>query len=232
MMHTFVAIGIMTVLWVAVSYSMSFGSNVLGGWFGFNAGSSVSSSLSTAQALAVTQVAAAAGTVGWIVAESLHQRKATVLGFISGILAGLVIITPAAGVVQPLGAIVLGFSASLSSYIFVSMKHKFKLDDTLDVFGIHGVAAIFGAVFLVFFIRDSWMQDAAIANNGSWTIFEQLGVQVAAVTIAITYTAIVTLIILLTVNKITKFRANDIEEMKGLDTSYHGERGYGMLNPN
>jgi Amt family ammonium transporter len=202
------------------------------GWFGFNAGSSVASSLSTARALAVTQVAAASGAVAWILAESLHQGKATVLGFISGILAGLVVITPAAGVVQPGGAIILGFFASLASYIFVSMKHKFRLDDTLDVFGIHGIAAIVGAIFLVFFIRDSWMADAAAANGGSWTMMQQLGVQVTAVVIAITYTALVTLIILFVVNKITKFRAGDVEEMKGLDTVYHGERGYGMLNPN
>lgn len=202
------------------------------GWFGFNAGSSVSSSLSTAQALAVTQVAAAAGAVAWILAETFHQGKATALGFISGILSGLVVITPAAGVVQPTGAIVLGFMASLASYTFVSLKHKFKLDDTLDVFGIHGIAAIVGAVFLVFFVRDSWMTEAAKANGGIWTVWQQLGVQLAAVFIAMAYTAAATLIILFIVNKITKFRAADIEEMKGLDTSYHGERGYGMLNPN
>ena len=202
------------------------------GWFGFNAGSSVSSSLATAQALAVTQVAAAAGAVGWIIAESFHQGKATVLGFISGILAGLVVITPAAGVVQPAGAIILGFLASLVSYTFISMKQKFNYDDTLDVFGIHGISAIFGAVFLVFFIRDSWMQEAALANDGIWTVWQQLGVQAAAVGIAITYTATTTLIIIFVVNKIFKFRSTDIEEMKGLDTVYHGERGYGMLNPN
>ncbi len=202
------------------------------GWFGFNAGSSISSSLSTAQALAATQVAAAAGAVAWILAETLHQGKATVLGFISGILAGLVVITPAAGVVQPYAAIILGFFASLASYIFVSKKHIFNLDDTLDVFGIHGIAAIVGALFLVFFIRDSWMTEAALANDGIWTVWQQLGVQSIAVLIAIVYTGFATLIILFIVNKITKFRAGDIEEMKGLDTSYHGERGYGMLNPN
>ena len=202
------------------------------GWFGFNAGSSISSSLSTAQALAATQVAAAAGAVGWILAETFHQGKATVLGFISGILAGLVVITPAAGVVQPYAAIILGLVASLASYLFVSMKHKFKIDDTLDVFGIHGIAAIVGAIFLVFFIRDSWMAEAASANGGTWTVWQQLGVQATAVAIAIGYTAISTLIILFIVNKITKFRSVATEEMKGMDTIYHGERAYGMLNPN
>jgi len=112
------------------------------------------------------------------------------------------------------------------------MKQKFNYDYTLDVFGIHGIAAIFGAIFLVFFIRDSWMQEAALANGGIWTVWQQLGVQAAAVGIAITYTATTTLIIMFVVNKIFKFRSTDIEEMKGLDTVYHGERGYGMLNPN
>lgn len=202
------------------------------GWFGFNAGSSVSSSLATARALAVTQVAAASGAITWMLVEGLHQGKPTVLGFISGILAGLVAITPAAGVVQPYGAIILGTAASIISYIFVSLKLKFGYDDTLDVFGIHGIGAIVGAIFLSFFIRDSWMAEAALANGGSWTVWQQLGVQASAVLIAISYTAVSTFIILFIVNKIFKFRSTDKEEMKGLDTIYHGERGYGMLNPN
>ena len=202
------------------------------GWFGFNAGSSVSSSLSTAQALAVTQVAAAAGAISWVIIESLHQGKSTILGFVSGVLSGLVAITPAAGVVQPYAAIILGTMASLISYTFISMKHKFGYDDTLDVFGIHGIGAIVGAIMLSFFIRDSWMAEAAIANGGSWTMWQQFGVQVSAVLIAIAYTAVATLIILFVVNKIVKLRSTELEEMKGLDTSYHGERGYGMLNPN
>ena len=202
------------------------------GWFGFNAGSSVSSSLATAQALAVTQVAAASGAITWMLVEGWHQGKPTVLGFISGILAGLVAITPAAGVVQPYGAIILGTVASTISYLFVSLKHKFGYDDTLDVFGIHGIGAIVGAILLSFFIRDSWMAEAAIANGGSWTMWQQFGVQITAVLIAIFYTAFSTFIILFVVNKIFKFRSSDTEEMKGLDTVYHGERGYGMLNPN
>ncbi len=202
------------------------------GWFGFNAGSSVSSSLATAQALAVTQVAAASGAITWILVEGWHQGKPTVLGFISGILAGLVAITPAAGVVQPYGAIVLGTVASISCYLIVSLKHKLGYDDTLDVFGIHGIGAIIGAILLSFFIRDSWMAEAAVANGDSWTMWQQFGVQISAVLIAIFYTAISTLIILFVVNKIFKFRSTEKEEMKGLDTIYHGERGYGMLNPN
>jgi ammonium transporter, Amt family len=127
------------------------------GWFGFNAGSSISSGLSTAQALTATQVAAATGALAWIIIESLHQGKATALGFVSGILAGLVAVTPAAGVVQPYGAMVLGIIASVVCYMAIQVKNRLGYDDSLDAFGIHGIGGIAGALFLTFFIRPSWM---------------------------------------------------------------------------
>ena len=202
------------------------------GWFGFNAGSSISSGLSTAQALTATQAAAAAGALSWMIIEGIHQGKATALGFASGILAGLVAVTPAAGVVQPYGAIILGALASLVCYYAIQMKNKLGYDDSLDAFGIHGIGGIVGAIFLVFFIRPSWMADAAEAAGGSWTMWQQLGVQALAVLIAIAYAAVLTLILVWAVDKVFKFRSSETEEMQGLDRSYHGERGYGMLNPN
>lgn len=202
------------------------------GWFGFNAGSSIGSGLATAQALTVTQVAAAAGALGWILIEGLHQGKATALGFVSGILAGLVAITPAAGVVQPGGAILLGLAASAMCYYAVILKNKLGYDDTLDAFGIHGVGAIVGALMLVFFIREEWMADAAIANGGSWSTWQQLGIQAAAVGIAIAYAAFVTWLILFVLDKFVKLRSSSTAELKGLDDFYHGEKGYGMVNPN
>lgn len=202
------------------------------GWFGFNAGSSISSGLSTAQALTVTQVAAAAGALTWILVEGFHQGKATALGFVSGILAGLVGITPAAGVVQPGGALVIGALASIICYLAILMKNRLGYDDSLDVFGIHGVGGMAGAIFLTFFIRQSWMDDAAAAAGGSWTLLQQLGIQAAAVLIAIAYAAILTFVLLLLIEKTVGLRANSASEMQGLDDAYHGERGYGMLNPN
>jgi ammonium transporter, Amt family len=202
------------------------------GWFGFNAGSSVSSSLLTAQALTATQVAAAAGALTWIVVEGWHQGKATALGLISGVLAGLVAVTPAAGVVQPFGAMMLGILASVLCYGGILLKNKLGYDDSLDAFGIHGVGGIVGAIMLSFFIRESWMQDAAAAAGGSWTAIQQLGVQVLAVAIALVYAGGGTLLILWVVNKLIRFRATPEKEMQGLDTAYHGESGYGMLNPN
>lgn len=202
------------------------------GWFGFNAGSSITSGLSTAQALTATQAAAASGALAWMLVEGIHQGKATALGFASGILAGLVAVTPAAGVVQPLGAILLGALASLVCYYGILLKNRLGYDDSLDAFGIHGLGGIIGAIFLTFFIRPSWMEEAAAAAGGSWTIWQQLGVQSLAVLIAIVYAGVLSLIIIFIVDKIFKFRSSESEEMQGLDRSYHGERGYGMLNPN
>jgi Amt family ammonium transporter len=201
------------------------------GWFGFNAGSSVSSGLSTAQALTATQVAAASGALAWILIESMHQGKATALGFASGILAGLVAVTPAAGVVQPYGAMILGLLASFVCYSAIQVKNKLGYDDSLDAFGIHGVGGVVGAILLTFFIRPSWMSEAAAAAGGKWTLLNQLGVQSLAVIIAIVYAAVMTFIIIYILNKFIKFKSSETDEMAGLDRSYHGERGYGMLNP-
>jgi Amt family ammonium transporter len=201
------------------------------GWFGFNAGSSVSSGLSTAQALTATQVAAAAGALTWVIIESFHQGKATALGFASGILAGLVAVTPAAGVVQPYGAMILGIVASMFCYMAIQAKNKLGYDDSLDAFGIHGIGGITGALFLSFFIRSSWMAEAAKANGGSWTTWNQLGVQALAVVIAILFAGAMTFLIIYSLNKVIKLKSTEDDEMAGLDRSYHGERGYGMLNP-
>jgi ammonium transporter, Amt family len=201
------------------------------GWFGFNAGSSISSGLSTAQALTATQIAAGTGALVWVIIESLHQGKATALGFVSGIVAGLVAITPAAGVVKPVGALALGTLAPIICYLAIILKNKLGYDDTLDAFGIHGVGGMVGAIFLTFFIRDSWMAEAAVAAPG-WSLWNQLGIQMTAVAIAVIYSGAGTLLILFLLNKVIPVRSDSEAEMKGLDHYYHGERGYGMINPN
>lgn len=202
------------------------------GWFGFNAGSSISSGLETAQALTATQVAAATGALSWMLIEYFHLGKATALGFASGILAGLVAVTPAAGVVQPYGAMILGVAAAAICFYAIILKDKLGYDDSLDAFGVHGVGGIVGALLLTFFIRKTWKADAAEAAGGSWTVWQQFGVQATAVGIAIVYAVVVTLIILFIMKKFGGLRSAPDEEMEGLDRSYHGERGYGMLNPN
>ncbi|MCA9407357.1 MAG: ammonium transporter [Candidatus Omnitrophica bacterium] len=203
------------------------------GWFGFNAGSSVNSNLDTARALTVTQVAAASGALMWMMIEAVKHSKVTSLGLASGILAGLVVITPAAGVVQVKGAIVLGFVASFISYMAIQMKAKLGYDDTLDVFGIHGISGIVGALGLTFFIRSSWMQEAAAATKeGTWTVLQQFGVQLTATAITIVYAVVMTLIVIKIVDKFFGFRLSAKEEMQGLDYSLHGEHGYGLINLN
>ena len=200
------------------------------GWFGFNAGSSIASGLTTAQALTATQVAAASGALTWMLIESVQHGKATSLGIASGILAGLVAITPAAGVVQPIGAIVLGAVASSICYAAILTKSRLGYDDSLDVFGIHGMAGIAGALLLSFFIRPSWMAKAAAAAGGSWTAWQQLGIQASAVAITLAYCATVTFLLAILVEKTFGFRMDQAAEMAGMDQSLHAERGYGLLN--
>jgi len=202
------------------------------GWFGFNAGSAIASNLATARALTVTQMAAAAGAFTWMMIEMFQHGKATSLGVASGILAGLVAITPAAGVVQPVGALALGALAAVFCYLAIMLKNKIGYDDSLDAFGIHGVGGIVGALALTFFIRPSWMADAAAKVGGSWTVWQQLGVQATAVGVTIAYAAIVSLILLFVIEKTIGLRISEDEEMSGLDHSMHGEQGYGLINLN
>ncbi|MCE9592023.1 MAG: ammonium transporter [Planctomycetes bacterium] len=194
------------------------------GWFGFNAGSAVQSDNLTARALTVTQVAAATGALAWILIEALRHRKATSLGLCSGILAGLVAITPAAGAVGVGGAIALGAAASVLCYFAIILKTRLGYDDTLDVFGIHGAAGIFGALALsLFILNDS-------VTTKTWS--EQLAIQATAVGIAIAYSAVCSIILVVLVDKTLGLRLDDTREMAGMDHALHGEHGYGLLNLN
>jgi Amt family ammonium transporter len=168
----------------------------------------------------------------WIIIEGVHQGKMTALGFASGVLAGLVAVTPAAGVVKPAGAMALAAITTIICYVMLIYKDRLGFDDSLDAFGIHGLGGIVGALGLTFFIRDSWMEEAAVAAGGTWSIWQQFSVQLAAVGIAITYAIVITVVILYLVEKTVGLKSTSEEEMQGLDHSYHGERGYGMLTPN
>jgi Amt family ammonium transporter len=193
------------------------------GWFGFNAGSSEASGLKTGQALAVTQIAAATGALTWMIVEGLVHRKATSLGLVSGILAGLVAITPAAGDVLPVGAIVLGAAAAVVCFFAVLAKSRLGYDDTLDVFGIHGVAGILGGVLLTFFLRP---------QDGRPPMLEQLWNQVEGIVVSIGYSGLVTLILVVLIEKTIGFRMRPDAERAGMDHELHGEQGYGLLNLN
>ena len=200
------------------------------GWFGFNAGSTVHSGLDTARALTMTQVSAASGALTWVVIEALMFRKVTSLGFVSGILAGLVVITPAAGVVQPYGALILGAISSVACYLALQLKAKLGYDDSLDCFGIHGVGSGLGVILLSFLIRDSWMKDAAANAGGTWTVWDQFLVQLTGLGSAIGLAVIGTLVIYFVVEKTIGLRIDEQMEIEGLDSSLHGEHGYGMAS--
>lgn len=121
--------------------------------------------------------------------------------------------------------------AVLICYMAIQLKNKLGYDDSLDAFGIHGVGGITGAILLSFFIRNEWMREASVAAGGKWTILNQLGIQTLAVLISVVYSAVMTFLIVYLLNKVIRLKSNESEEMAGLDRAYHGERGYGMLNP-
>ncbi len=196
------------------------------GWFGFNAGSTLQSGLDTARALTMTQISAATGALTWLVIEALEFKKASALGFASGVLAGLVVITPAATVVQPVGAFCLGTISSIACYYALKLKMRLGYDDTLDCFGIHGVGSGLGVILLSFFIRDSWMAQASIAAGKTWTVWDQLLIQLKGMGATILLAAVFTLVICIIVEKTIGFRIDKEKEMIGLDQALHGERGY------
>ena len=199
------------------------------GWFGFNAGSTVHSGLDTARALTMTQISAASGALTWLIIEAIIFRKATALGFVSGILAGLVVITPAAGVVQPYGAMILGAISAMACYYMLSVKPRLGYDDALDCFGIHGVGSGVGVLLLTFFIRDSWMKAAgAAAGPKGWTVMDQFMVQLTGICATAIFAGALTLVICVIVEKTVKFRLDPEKETIGLDYSLHGEHGYGL----
>ena len=200
------------------------------GWFGFNAGSTVQSGLDTARALTMTQISAASGALTWIVIEAIVFRKATSLGFVSGILAGLVAITPAAGVVKPYGAIILGGMSSIACYLALNAKMKLGYDDSLDCFGIHGIGSGLGVVMLSFFIRSSWMKSAAASAGGAWSCWNQLTIQLLGMGATIILAVAGTAIIVFIVEKTLGFRIDEQREIEGLDQSLHGEHGYGLIH--
>ncbi len=198
------------------------GGLLLVGWFGFNAGSSLASNTGTGQALAVTQIAASSGALSWMIIEELIYKKISSLGIVSGLLAGLVAITPAAGSVAPWGAVILGGFSSIICYAAIQFKVKLGYDDTLDVFGIHGIAGIFGGIALVFVVKPGVLQ------AGVW---KQLLYQLEGIGIAVLFSGVFTLLILFFIQKTVGIRLSPAEEKAGMDHNQHGEYGYGFVNP-
>ncbi|RMH79705.1 MAG: ammonium transporter [Acidobacteria bacterium] len=196
------------------------------GWFGFNAGSALASNSLATVAFLNTNTATAVASLSWMFTEWLHAKKPTVLGLASGTIAGLVAITPAAGFVNVIGAIVIGVFAGVIPYFMVAVvKHKLGYDDALDVFGIHGIAGILGAILTGIFA------DPFINEAGKGLLYGNPGqviVQLIAIGTTIVYDALMTFIILIVVKALVGLRVNGDEEVVGLDRSQHGENAYNI----
>ncbi|WP_223924074.1 ammonium transporter [Geobacter sp. AOG2] len=198
------------------------------GWFGFNAGSAIVGANNSdaagglaALAFATTTIAPAAAGLSWMIAEWIHAGKPSALGFGSGVVAGLVVITPAAGFVQPGAALLMGAAAGIICYLGVLMKAKLKYDDSLDAFGVHGIGGTFGAILTGVFATVG--ATGLLAGNA-----KQLMIQLIAVVAAGAYAFVVTLIISFVLDKTIGLRVEKEDEIIGLDQTQHSEAGYNM----
>jgi Amt family ammonium transporter len=194
------------------------------GWFGFNAGSAVAVERPVAGGIAglaftTTQSAAAAAGLAWMAIERLHHGKVTSLGLASGLVAGLVAITPAAGHVRPGSALIIGVLASVVCYWAVQLKSRLRYDDSLDAFGVHGVGGLLGALLTGVFC----FTPVGGVLSGS---FGQLGLQALGAGVAAVYAGVVTFVLAKGIGAVWGLRVDDNEERDGLDLIIHGERGY------
>jgi ammonium transporter len=197
------------------------------GWFGFNGGSALGSNGLAGAALTASQVAAAAAALSWMLVEWLHRGKPTALGFASGLVAGLVAVTPASGFVTPLGALCIGLAAGLVCYGAVCLKPIFKYDDSLDAFGVHGVGGFLGAILTGVFASAAFYQ----AGSGSslpetMNNLPRVGVQALAAVVAVVYSFVVSLILVKGIDLTVGFCSDARREGEGLDRAEHGEVGF------
>ena len=200
------------------------------GWYGFNAGSALSAGGLAASAVVTTTVAAGAATLGWAAVDYLRQRKVTSLGAVSGAIAGLVAITPAAGFVSPLSAIVIGLVAGVVCAYAVGLKLKLGYDDALDVVGVHAVGGIVGAL-LIGILAETAVNPAGangLLHGGGLTL---LGHQAVAVGAAVAFAFIVSWILLKLIDMTIGLRVSEDEEVMGLDKGQHEEDGYVFAEP-
>ncbi|MCZ6510963.1 MAG: ammonium transporter [Alphaproteobacteria bacterium] len=197
------------------------------GWFGFNAGSALAADGSAGMAMTVTHISAAAGAIAWSVMELIRYRKASLIGAVTGMVAGLATITPASGVVGPVGGLALGLAGGVVCFTITQMiKQKFKIDDSLDVFAVHGVGGALGTMLAAIFAS------TALGGNGlteGVTIVGQLGVQAYGVIVGVVWAAVITFIIVKVIAMFVPFRVKEEDEVQGLDLAMHGERGYHTL---
>ena len=194
------------------------------GWFGFNAGSALAANEDAGMAMLVTHVSAATASLVWMFIDWLKFGKPTLVGLVTGTIAGLASITPASGFVGPIGALIIGGSAGIICYVLVSfVKNTLKVDDSLDVFAVHGAGGVLG-ILLVSFLTDSNIGGAGYADGMSAS--SQFNVQLIGVASVFVWSVIASLIIIVIVKALTGLRVEDSHEEEGLDISSHGETNY------
>ena len=200
------------------------------GWFGFNAGSAVAADSSAAMAMLVTHLSAACGSLAWMTMEWLRHGKPSVLGIVTGMVAGLGTITPASGSVGPAGAVVIGLSAGVICYFAtITLKNRLNIDDSLDVFPVHGVGGMLGLFMAGIFCSPALgIFSGNGFSDGVSTIGGQLGIQLTGIAATFVYTAIVSWVLLRVVNAIVTVRVDQEDETAGLDIVLHDERGYDL----
>jgi Amt family ammonium transporter len=199
------------------------------GWFGFNAGSALAANGNATMAMLVTHISAAAGSLAWMTIEWIKFRKPSVLGIVTGMVAGLGTITPASGYVGPGGALIIGLCAGVVCFFMTQLiKRVWKIDDSLDVFPVHGVGGVLGTILAgIFASTELGVFSGQGFAEGINSIGEQLGVQFIGVIVTFVYTAVVTYILLKITGVLTAgLRVTKEEEMVGLDISLHEEDGY------
>jgi len=199
------------------------------GWFGFNGGSALAANGDAGMAMLVTHISAAAGSLSWMMMEWIRHGKPSVLGIVTGMVAGLGTITPASGFVGPGGALLIGFSAGIVCYFATqAIKQKFKIDDSLDVFPVHGVGGIIGTLLAGFFASDQLGIFSGQGYAEGMTMASQMGVQTIGVVATFVYTAVITYILLKVLDALMGLRVTSDEETEGLDIVLHDERGYDL----
>jgi len=195
------------------------------GWFGFNGGSAVAANDDAASAIINTHAAASAAAMAWLLIERFMVGKSTAIGFATGAVAGLATVTPAAGMVSPGGALILGLAAACVCYPMIQViKSKLEIDDSLDVFAVHGVGGMTGSLLLAFFMSPSF----GGTGGADYSIIGQLGAQAVGVGVVAIWSALASVILALGVSWIMPMRVGEDAEREGLDIASHGERGWEM----
>ena len=196
------------------------------GWFGFNAGSAVAANNDAGMAMLATHISAAAGSLAWMAIEWMKHGKPSVLGIVTGMVAGLGTITPASGFVGPLGALCIGISAGIVCYYSTQyIKRSLRIDDSLDVFPVHGVGGILGTILAAVFVSEK-LGGSGYAEGVD--MLTQLSIQLVGVAATIVWCGVMTLIVLKITRSLTGLRVSEDTETAGLDLSEHDERGYNM----